>query len=178
VYYAKVDNFIDSTVTFIDFSTGTPGPGGVVFNGTTRSRNVDAELYGLEAEVEYDAGLWYTSAGLTIPRGQETSSGDPLGSIPQDRLTWTLGYRPHHDWDVGARLTLAADQDDVPTGSPPGDGYTVVDLFATYRPTLDTLNGATIQFGVDNVFDEVYQIYPNGLNQGGRTIKIAASFQF
>jgi outer membrane receptor protein involved in Fe transport len=40
------------------------------------------------------------------------------------------------------------------------------------------LAGATFRAGVDNVADRTYRIYPNGLNQQGRTFKISAAIQF
>ena len=36
----------------------------------------------------------------------------------------------------------------------------------------------TFRFGIDNVFDEDYTIYPNGLPQPGRSVEISASFTF
>ncbi|MEM9550576.1 MAG: TonB-dependent hemoglobin/transferrin/lactoferrin family receptor [Pseudomonadota bacterium] len=177
IYYADVTNFIDQRVTFIDFTTGTPGPTGFVFDGTTTSRNVDAEFWGLEAEVDYDAGLWFARAGLSLPQGEQTN-GDPLGALPQERLTGTFGLRPSPDWQVGARVTLAADRSDVPDDSLPAEAFEVVDLFASWAPSDGPLAGAVIRAGVDNVFDEDYIIYPNGLSQPGRTFKISTSFQF
>lgn len=175
-YHADVENYIDQVVTFIDFSTGTPGPGGVVFDGTTTTSNVDAELYGLEAELDYDAGLWFAGAGLSIARGD--GEAEPLGSIPQDRLTFTAGWRPNSDWEVGLRGTFAASQDRVPEGGTPAESYQVFDVFATWEPDTERLKGMRIDFGIDNITDEEYQIYPNGLSQAGRSVKIAGTFRF
>ncbi|MEM7519995.1 MAG: TonB-dependent hemoglobin/transferrin/lactoferrin family receptor [Pseudomonadota bacterium] len=175
-YHADVENYIDQVVTFIDFSTGTPGPGGVVFGGTTTTRNVDAKLYGLEAEVDYDAGLWFAGAGLSIARGD--GDDQPLGSIPQDRLTLTAGWRPNADWELGVRGTFAASQDRVPEEGTPGGSYQVFDLYASWEPDTPGLEGMRIDFGIDNVTDEEYQIFPNGLSQAGRSIKVAGTFRF
>ena len=176
-YYADVDDYINQQVTFIDFTTGTPGPGGVVFDGTTTSENIDARLWGLEAEMDYDAGLWFAGLGLTVPRG-ETADGDPLGSIPQDRLTAEFGLRPLTGLEVGAQATFAAERNDLPEDAPPADAYEILDLFATWTPDDAGFEGITVRAGIDNVFDETYQIYPNGLSQPGRTFKISTSFQF
>ena len=176
-YYADVEDYIDQQITFIDFTTGTPGPGGVVFDGTTTSENIDARLWGLEAEMDYDAGLWFAGLGLTVPRG-ETADGDPLGSIPQDRLTAEFGLRPLTGLEVGAQATFAAERNDLPEDAPPADAYEILDLFATWTPDDAGFEGITVRAGIDNVFDETYQIYPNGLSQPGRTFKISTSFQF
>lgn len=176
-YYADVEDFIDQTVTFMDFSTAQPGPGGVIVGGTTTSTNIDARLWGFEAEADYDAGLWFAGLILTVPRGEQEGGG-PLGSIPQDRLSATLGVRPGPNWELGGRATFAAKEDDVPEETLPGEAWTVVDLFAAWRPDLAQLQGTVFRFGIDNLFDETYAIYPNGLNQPGRTFKVAAAVSF
>jgi hemoglobin/transferrin/lactoferrin receptor protein len=176
-YYADVEDFIDQTVTFIDFGTAAPGPGGVLVGGTTTSTNVDARLWGLEAAVDYDAGFWFGGLALTVPRG-ETDGGAPLGSIPQDRLTVMAGLRPGSAWEVGGSATFAAAQDDVPEESLPGEAFTVVNLYASWQPQAPQFEGAVLRAGIDNLFDEEYAIYPNGLNQPGRTFKITAAITF
>jgi len=163
-YYATVDDFIESTVN--------------ITAGTTTSANVaSATLWGFEAEVDYDAQDWFLGAGLSIARG-ENDAGGALGSIPQDRLTLEGGVRPWDDWELGARATLAAEQDRVPAGGTPGDAYQLLDLYATWTPEGGPLGNATVRVGVDNVFDEQYTIYPNGLAQLGRSFEISATFTF
>ncbi len=176
-YYAEVEDFVNQTVTFMDFSTATPGPGGLVVGGTTTTDNVDARLWGLEASADYDTGPFFAGLALTVPRG-ETDEGGPLGSIPQDRITATAGMRPSANWEFGGSITYAAAEDDVPEGSLPGEAFTVVDLFASWKPTTPQFNGAVLRAGIDNLFDEEYMIYPNGLNQPGRTFKISAAVEF
>jgi hemoglobin/transferrin/lactoferrin receptor protein len=108
-----------------------------------------------------------------IPRGQE-KGGDALGSIPADRLNLTLGFRPFADVEVGGRATFARGQDDVPDGAEATGGYSVFDLFASWRPAP----GAVLRAGIDNIFDRDYRVHPNGLPDPGRSLKIAASFSF
>lgn len=172
-YYAEVDDFIDTVVTDFDFSTAFTG---FVF-AETFQRNVDAELWGVEAEVDYDAGPWFAGLGLSIPRGEQTN-GDPLGSIPQDRLTATLGWRPSPEITMGLRTTFASGQDDVPDGSVEGESYELVDLFASWTPRRGAMEGAILRAGIDNVFDEQYTIFPNDLPQPGRTFKVSVAYQF
>lgn len=176
-YYADVDNFIDQTVLFMDFSRPSFGPDGMVVSGSTTTTNVDARLWGLEATADYDAGPWFAGLILTVPRGEEQGGG-ALGSIPQDRLTVSAGVRPRFNWELGARAIFAAEQDDVPEGSPPADGWTTLDLFAAWAPEIPALAGTVFRAGIDNLFDETYSIYPNGLNQPGRTFKISAAVSF
>lgn len=176
-YYADVTDYINQVVEFMDFSRPSFGPGGMVISGSTTTDNVDARLWGLEATADYDAGPWFAGLILTVPRGEEQGGG-ALGSIPQDRLTVSGGIRPTFDWELGARATFAAKQDDVPEGAQPADGWTTVDLFAAWRPQMAALEGTVFRAGIDNVFDETYTIYPNGLNQPGRTFKISAAVTF
>ncbi|MBY5935579.1 TonB-dependent hemoglobin/transferrin/lactoferrin family receptor [Tateyamaria omphalii] len=175
-YYADVKNFIDSVVTEPDF-IGAVTPPFSTIAGTSFQRNIDAELYGFEAELDYDAGWWFGGLALTLPEG-EAKNGEQLGSIPQPRLTATLGYRPTSEWTVGARATFAGDQNDFPETGRAGEAYTVVDLFGSWAPEQGLFENAVFRAGIDNVFDEQYVIYPNELPQAGRSIKLSASFQF
>jgi hemoglobin/transferrin/lactoferrin receptor protein len=163
-YYATVEDYIDQTVN--------------IFAGTTTSTNVaSATLWGFEAELDYDAESWFAGGGLSVARG-ENDAGGWLGSIPQDRLTLEGGLRPMADWEIGAQATFAADQTRVPAAGTPGAGYQLLDLYATWTPETGPLAGGTIRFGVDNLFDEQYTIYPNGLPQTGRSLEISATFTF
>jgi hemoglobin/transferrin/lactoferrin receptor protein len=181
LYYARVEDFIDQTVTFVDFSTGAFNPmtGQLEVGGTTTSRNVDAELYGLEASMRYDAPEWFAGVGLTIPRG-EGEDGAELASIPQDRLVVTGGWRPVPDVEIGARSTFARgiNADDVPEGALTTPGFAVFDVFANWAPSRGPLAGAVFSAGVDNLTDRDYRIHPSGLDSPGLTVKLAASIRF
>ena len=170
-YYADVDDYIDSYVTFIDEDTFTfdPVTGQSFLSGTTRTRNVDAKLWGFEAEASYDAQAWFLGAGLTLPRG-EGDDGEVLGSLPQDRLTLKGGFRPVDQVEVGARGVFRAGRD----GGEDTPGSSVFDVYASYEP-MDNLR---LQIGVDNVLDREYRIHPNALNQPGRTFKISGAIKF
>lgn len=162
-YQADVKNYIESVVN--------------VAAGTTTNANVDARLWGFEAEVAYDAQDWFLGSGLSIARG-ERAAGGALGSVPADRLTLQGGLRPWSDWELGARATLAAAQTRVPAGGTPSASYRTFDLYASFAPESGPLAGTVFRLGVDNVFDEQYIIYPNALPQEGRSIKLSATFSF
>ncbi|WP_299747780.1 TonB-dependent hemoglobin/transferrin/lactoferrin family receptor [uncultured Tateyamaria sp.] len=170
-YYADVEDFIDTVVT-------PPGiPMGTIL-GTTFQRNIDAELYGFEAELDYDAGNWFGGLAVSLPDGNTKEEGEELGSIPQPRLTATLGYRPTSEWTIGGRVTFAGDQNDFPETGSAGESYTVVDLFGSWSPSEGPLQNATFRAGIDNLFDEQYTIFPNELPQTGRSFKVSAAFEF
>ncbi|MEM7547777.1 MAG: TonB-dependent hemoglobin/transferrin/lactoferrin family receptor [Pseudomonadota bacterium] len=175
-YYANVDNFIDTSVQFIDFSTAQFDPilNQLVVGGTTTSVNVDAELYGAELEARYDVGLWWASLAGSLPRGTG-DTGERLGSIPQDRITLGLGLRPIEGVEIGGRATVASARS---SGGVDTDAYEVVDIFASYSPTSGPLAGVTLRAGIDNLFDETYNLHPNALNQPGRTFKLVGAIKF
>ncbi|MBY8977086.1 TonB-dependent hemoglobin/transferrin/lactoferrin family receptor [Rhodobacteraceae bacterium NNCM2] len=180
-YYARVDNFIDQRVSFIDFDTATFNPitGQLEVSGSTTNVNVDAQLYGFEAAMEYDTDFWFASAGLTIPRGEQTN-GDPLASIPQDRLVVTGGIRPFEDFEIGIRGTFArgVSENDVPADTIATPGFSVFDIFASWQPSSGPLEGATFLAGIDNFTDRNYRVHPNGLNNPGIAVKVGANIQF
>ena len=181
LYYTRVRDFIDQTVTFIDFSTASfnPRTGQLEVRGTTTSRNVDAELFGLEASVRYDGPDWFAGLGLTIPRG-EGEDGAELASIPQDRLVLTGGWRPTPDVEIGARgtFTRGINADDVPDGAITTPGFAVFDVFANWTPGAGPLEGATFSAGIDNLTDRDHRIHPSGLDSPGLAVKLAASIRF
>ena len=163
-YHASVDNYIEQQIS--------------IPLGTTTFRNVaSASLWGFEAEADYDAETWFLGAGLSIARGS-SDAGTWLASIPQDRLTLEGGFRPTEAWELGARATIAADQDRVLPGAAVGQGYELLDLYATWAPDSGPLAGGSVRIGLDNVLNERYTIYPNGLTQTGRSLEISATFTF
>ncbi len=177
IYYAEVDDYVDTFVTFIDADTTTGAFPAQFVSGSTRTRNIDAVLYGLELEASVDAPAWFFGAGWQVPYG-EAADGSPLGSIPQTKLALTGGWRPMPDWEVGARATFATGQKDVPPDTTQGSGYSVFDVFASWEPTEGLLEGMAFHAGVDNVLDRQFTIYPNELPQPGRTFKLSAAFTF
>lgn len=171
-----MDNYINQVVNFIDFSTlrYDAASGQLLVDGTTTSGNVDATLWGFEAEASYDTERWFANVGLSIPRGVQRDGG-ALGTIPQDKLTVGAGYRPLDGLVLGARSTFRDGSDGAGISA---GGSGVVDVYATYAPTEGPLRNAAFMVGVDNVFDKTYRIYPNGLNQTGIAFKAAASISF
>ncbi|GAW34274.1 heme/hemopexin utilization protein C precursor [Roseovarius sp. A-2] len=182
IYYAEVDDFIDTVVTFIDPATTgfNPVTGRLEVAGSTTSRNIDARLYGLELSADYDAQSWFGGASLSVPRGERRGGAGELGSIPQDRLVLTGGLRPAPGWELGARATFLRklDAGDLPAGTQPVAAAEVFDVFASWQPQRGMLEGTLISAGVDNVFDENYRIHPNGLNNPGVTAKLTISRRF
>ncbi|MEM6664228.1 MAG: TonB-dependent hemoglobin/transferrin/lactoferrin family receptor [Pseudomonadota bacterium] len=181
-YYAEVDNFIDLVVVLADPAffqpSGSPFAPNFI-SGSSTNRNVDATLWGVEAEVSYDNPDFFLGSTLTIPRGKQNGGGN-LGSIPQDRLTFTGGVKPLDGLEVGGRVTLLSAQNDVvfAVGQQRTPGTALFDLFLTYDPDSGPLEGTFFAAGIDNVTDRKYRLVGNDLNQPGRTFKVSGGFEF
>jgi len=153
--------------------------------GTSESANVDrAELEGWEGELQYEADRWFARATFASINGTDLSDGSDLGSLTPDRLALNLGVKvPEWRARFGTRLQVA---DDFQRRTADGagafsiteerDGYTVLDLYASWNPAFAP--DLRIDAGIDNVFDEDYERVFEGVSEPGRNFKIAASYQF
>ena len=178
-YYSTVDNYIEPF--FPVFSDRDPSPFISNTEGTA-TRNVNAVLYGFEAEMSYDAPSWFTSANLTIPRGNEHGSSRQLGNIPQDRFSVTVGLKPSPKWEIGLRSTVAGERnvsdEDGDLDFADTESFVTFDLFANLRLGEDSPSGALVSFGIDNITNQKYKLHPNVLNNPGRSIKLNTQFTF
>lgn len=174
-YYSIVDDYIETFFPAFD----DRNPDQFISNSEgTSTRNIDAVLYGLEAEMSYDAEYWFASANLTIPRGNEKGNSEQLVSIPQDRASITVGLKPNSQWEVGVRSTVASERDVNDEDGNDTDGFVTFDLFANLQLGDDPSSGALVSFGIDNVTNQTYKLHPNGLNSPGRSVKLNTQFTF
>jgi len=153
--------------------------------GTSNSANIDrAELEGFEGEVHYESDRFFARASFAAIDGTDLSDGSDLGSLTPDRFALNAGVKLP-DWNarIGARFQHASDFAQRVAGPAGGfvladerDAYSVIDLFATWRPAF--ANGMRFDAGVDNVLDEDYERVFAGVSEPARNFKIAASWQF
>jgi hemoglobin/transferrin/lactoferrin receptor protein len=151
--------------------------------GVPYFRNVgESTLEGYEIEAEYGAERFFGRLGFSSIEGTDELTGLPLNTIPADELTLMLGYLvPQWDLTVGWRGLFAADQNDVPGTAftrPATPGYSVHNLFATWRPDEGALEGVELRLAVDNLADEQYQPHLWSLDAPGRAFKIALARTF
>jgi len=153
--------------------------------GTSESANVDeAELSGFEGELHYDSDRFFARASYSSIEGTNVSDGSDLGSLTPDRAALNLGLKvPEWNALVGVRVQHAGDFEQRVSDGAGGftlqderDGYTVLDVYATWRPSA--IDGLRLDLGVDNVFDEEYERTFAGVVEPGVNVKIAASWQF
>lgn len=151
-------------------------------------RNVDAELYGIEAEAKMDLGSNLELSGnLAYVHATNTTDNRAIAQTPPLNGQVQLDYDKKR-WSVGGRLRFAAGQDRLDTQSKQEvgktAGYGVLDVYGNYR-----LNSTfKLRYGVDNVFDKTYAEHASRanlldaeaikVNEPGRTawLKLTAEF--
>ena len=153
--------------------------------GTSVSANVDqAELDGWEGELHYESDRLFAHASFSSIEGTNLDDGSDLGALTPDRTALNLGLKvPEWNSRFGARIQHASDFAQRVSDGAGGftlqderDSYTVVDVYATWRPSF--ADGVRLDLGVDNVFDEDYERSFAGVTEPGTNFKIAASWQF
>ncbi len=179
-FHSEVEDFIDQRVIFISGPpVFTPPFGPLTFPGQTINLNIDeATLQGLELTLAYETPRLSASLTGTLTEG-EGEDDQPLGTVPQDRLTLDVSGLIFEDDRFGAvraggRWTVTATRDDVPEGGIEGEAYGVVDAFLSWAPREDI----SLRLVGDNILDRDYRIYPNGLPQPGRSFRFSAAWRF
>ncbi|THF67115.1 TonB-dependent copper receptor [Pseudothauera nasutitermitis] len=128
----------------------------------TRVRNVDATIYGLEADATWRfARSWSTTATLAWAQGANDTDGKALAQQPPLEGRLSLDY-DDGTFSYGALLRLVAAQKRVDIGSGnivsngqdigKSSGFGVLSLNAGWRPK----KGVLLTAGIDNVFDRAY----------------------
>lgn len=166
-----VDDFIEQTV----------------LRTTTISGNVaEARIQGVEAEAQYDAGIWYAGVSASALKGDNRVTDQPLASIPAHRVTLSGGYRfLDQGVTVGGRITATAEQDRAPNVAGVAQqtsGYGLVDLFASWTPNFAP--NVRLSLAVDNLLDQPYRRAnwnsepPPPFYETGRNIRGAVRISF
>lgn len=156
-------------------------------------------IWGLEVEGSYESERLFARLAYTFTRGEYTETfigsgssnpatnagntryaGDPLDSLPQDKVALTLGARlPEQSLEIGGTITVA----DTPISQITGavgtsSSWATLDLFATWKPQEGPFKGLEAQFGIDNVFDTDYRENLSLDRSTGRTYKVTLAKQF
>ncbi|MCR8825831.1 TonB-dependent receptor domain-containing protein [Pseudosulfitobacter koreensis] len=138
---------------------------------------VDRE--GIELEAAYAmANGYYLDANAHVSKGTATlATGARTDWVqnPQDNIRLTLGRKFSDELDLSWELEAAKRYDEGGAVSP---GYGVHNLRATYVPQQGVLEGTTMRFGVENLFDQTYQPRLSTRNATGRTFKVTLSTTF
>lgn len=189
----KVANYIDMVevagpIDSIGFGIDPPGPTPFIeffslpyfMDDYVQYQNIsNATLEGVEFEATYDAQDWFAAVGAHRIRGKNDDTGLGLRSVPADQITLTVGVRALEDKLVaGARTRFVAKQDRFEEGGNAAfkhtDAYTVVDLFAQYEATENTV----LNLNIDNVFNETYRQHLDQYNSPGFGARVGLTMRF
>ena len=178
LYYAHVDDFI------LRKPVGGYG-------------NVDARLYGLEAEVTRTVSpRWTLGASLAYTRGDDRTNDAPLPQIAPLKANLTAKYS-HRKMEANAVWRLVSRQNRYHKGYGsvtgtdygPTGGFGILSLSLAYRPD----ENLTLSLGVDNLLNKTYAEFVNyseaaipalGISAGGhitepgRTIWFKSNYKF
>lgn len=161
--------------------------------------NLDhARFTGFEVSAEYDSGRFFSTLGYThyletefcgyatatLYQCGEEATGNSFSNLhlpPRDSVNLTAGMRFFDEaLTLGGRLTFMGDRVIEGSNSPSDpaiwDPYTLVDVFATYKPSKNV----QLDIGVDNVTD-VFYISPLSILSKpgpGRTFRINMTMTF
>ncbi|WP_286237572.1 TonB-dependent copper receptor [Neptuniibacter halophilus] len=132
--------------------------------GNDLYRNVEATLYGIEAEISYQLSpVWTLGSALVWMEGENSDTDQPLSRISPLELTTSLDYQ-RAQWKAGVEWKLVAGQNSVCLSSDPEcggqdvrktPGYGLVNLHTEYQAS----SGLIVALGVDNLFDRAYSLH-------------------
>lgn len=162
------------------FAAIAPCGTGPAFGNFSRNVNIaDARIEGVEVEFGYDAPLYYARGAITTINGVDAASGAFLeGVLTPDTLFFDNGVRiPGTGLRLGARMTFAADFDEVNAPQDRRAGFIIGDLYAVWEPDFAALRGLRLDLGVDNVADADFEVVNAGVSQPGRNYKIALAWR-
>ncbi len=183
VYAGRIDDYI-----LFDYMSGG------MMGSTTRARNVDADIAGGEAGVDWKVRDGLKLSGVLAYAWGETGEG-PLPQMPplEARLSASGGREA---WSWGALLRIAAAQDRVKTDQGnvvgrdlgPSAGFAVFSLNGGYRFS----DKVQLTAGIDNLFDRAYSEHlnlagnsafgypadPQRINEPGRNAWMKLNFSY
>lgn len=167
----------------------------ILITGTSSASNIDATLFGGEADAAYHlADHWTATATLAYVRGTNETGSKPLAQVPPLEATIGLKYtRDKLEAGLLWRGVQAQTRYDIGSGSEVGldigrsSGFGILSVNAAYRPNRNMVIAA----GVDNLFDKNYAEFVSRagfavdgipatirLNEPGRTVWVKTSYNF
>ena len=144
----------------------------------------DAVFKGFEAQVDADL---FSAAGFDVAaraqvdyvRAKFKDTGD-VPRIPPLRTILGLEATSSH-FDLRGEVEIAAEQDRIADYELPTDGYTLVNLAATWRPGGED-HGLSVQLRADNVTNEEARLHTSFLKDvaplPGRNLKLTLRGEF
>lgn len=146
--------------------------------------NIDrVKITGVEFNAEYEfIKDWLISAGYSRIRGDNQQTGEPMFTIPADKVLSGLNYRnAESGFSAQLRVSHVFEQNRLPAGGDPSESYLLVDLFFSWsprfsEPSLKWLEGFRLDLGVENLLDEAYTPYFAGVPESGINPRAAVTY--
>lgn len=139
--------------------------GGGMMGTTSQVSNVDADIRGGEAGIEWrPTTQWKMGGTLAYAWGENRTDGSALPQMPPLDARLTLGW-DNGRWSLGGLFRAVARQNRVSAGDGnvtgrdlgPSAGFAVFSLNGSYRYN----EKAWLSAGIDNVFDRLYSEHLN-----------------
>lgn len=161
-------------------AVGVPG-------STTYFVNIGRSRFkGIEVEAEYGIGGFFARGNASFIDGRNRLTGQYLNTIPANDYRLTLGYADAATGLSGGWSGEFAERQDKVNGSGfvqpgfgvPTAGYTVHNLFLTFRPMSGAAKGVEFRFSADNIFNTYYRRHLSYLAAEGQTFKFTVANTF
>lgn len=155
--------------------------------GTPYFQNINRSRFkGLELEAEYGVGGFFARGNMSFINGKNRLTGEYLNTIPANDYRLTLGYADtatglSGGWtgEFAERQSKVAQTATSSAGSGlPTSGYSVHNLFLTFKPQNGLLGGVEFRLAVDNVFDKQFRRHLSSLAAEGRNVKLTVASTF
>lgn len=166
----------------------------IFIGGQTSSRNLpSATLRGGEVELAYAIGPYKLGTSFSRVRGNYDVTGEPLLTIPADRIRTTFDWTPTPRLHSTLGLTRRFATDRVPTFTdddgneqpviPPTESSSTWDFALSWEPLGAAgrafgLVAPRLVAGIDNLTDEDYRTHLNTLPSPGRNVRVSLSAGF
>jgi hemoglobin/transferrin/lactoferrin receptor protein len=155
--------------------------------GTPYFQNINRSRFkGLEVEAEYGIGGFFARGNASFIDGKDRSTGAYLNTIPANDYRLTLGYADAESGLSGGWTGEFAERQDKVTTGPfssagsgiPTAGYSVHNLFLTFKPQSGSAKGFEFRIAVDNLTDKQYRRHLSALAAEGRSFKFTVANTF
>lgn len=150
--------------------------------GTTTTTNLNIEnavLMGFEIEGEYRLNPITLKVGLSEVFAENDDTGEYLTNNTPLTFVGDVGYDVQSiDSTIGWRTRIADKSDRANSSMSRTDGYAVHDIYYRWRPSRGKLQNATLDLGVENLFDKAYSTRYGSLLEEGRSYVAKASMKW